>query len=111
MSTPSFHFNCQKILIKQNTTGNKMKKIILTAILSSFLSTTAIAADHVMRNDNPNPSVSVMEGQHMMNSNPNASVMDKKHMMNSNPNSSRSATKAAITDKKPRVGRVVPYKK
>ena len=89
-----------------------MKKIILTIILSSFLSAIAVAGDHVMRNDNPN--ASVMEGKHMMNKNPNASVMEGKHMMNSNPNSSSSDsdTGAAITNKKTKKGYTVnKYKK
>ncbi len=89
-----------------------MKKIILTIILSSFLSAIAVADDHVMRNDNPN--ASVMEGKHMMNKNPNASasVMEGKHMMNSNPNSSRSDTEVAKTNKKTKKGyTVIKYKK
>ncbi len=69
-----------------------MKKIILTIIFSSFLSTIAVAKDHVMRNDNPNPKASLMDGKHMMNSSPEPSLMSKKHMMNSNPNSSRSSS-------------------
>jgi disulfide bond formation protein DsbB len=111
MSTPPFHFNYQKILIK-NTTGNKMKKIILTIILSSFLSAIAVAGDHVMRNDNPN--ASVMAGKHMMNKNPNASVMEGKHMMSDNPFSSHSKDDAgaAKTNKKTNKGyTVIKYKK
>ena len=79
-----------------------MKKIILTIILSSFISVIAVADDHVMRNDNPNASASVMTGKHMMNKNINASasVMTGKHMMNSNPNSSSSNTGTAKTNKK-----------
>lgn len=73
-----------------------MKKIILTIILSSFLSTIAVADDHIMRNTNPN--ASIMEGKHMMNSSPESSLMSKKHMMNSNPNSSRSETVTAKTN-------------
>ncbi len=87
-----------------------MKKIILTIILSSFLSAIAVADDHVMRNDNPN--ASVMAGKHMMNKNPNAPVMEGKHMMNSNPNSSRSSTGVAKKNKKTKKGySVIKYKK
>jgi len=84
-----------------------MKKIILTIILSSLLPAIAVAkdAEHKMRNDNPNPKASEMEGKHMQNSSPNASVMEGKHMMNDNPYSSHpkddtGATKTNDQDKR-----------
>lgn len=84
-----------------------MKKIILTIILSSFLSAIAVAGDHVMRNDSPN--ASVMEGKHMMNKNPNASIMEGRHMMNttSSRSSSKNDAKAAKTNKKTNRGYTV----
>ncbi len=96
-----------------------MKKIILTIVLSSLLPAIAVAkdAEHKMRNSNPNPNASVMEGKHMQNNNPNptASVMEGRHMMNDNPNASHpskgnaGATKTSDSGK----GRysVVPYEK
>ena len=78
-----------------------MKKIILSVVLSSLLPAIAVAenAEHKMRNDNPSPKASVMEGKHMMNANPSpkASVMEGKHMMNDNPNASHPKAKATKT--------------
>lgn len=72
-----------------------MKKIISTIVLSSFVSATAVAGDHVMRNDSPN-----------------ASVMEGKHMMNSNPNTSSSDTAVAKTNKKTKKAyTVIKYQK
>ena len=87
-----------------------MKKIILTIILSSFLSAIAVADDHVMRNENVNAS-SVMEGKHMMNKNVNASsVMEGKHMMNTD--SSRPSSKDdAVAAKTNKGYTVIKYKK
>ena len=113
MSTPPFHFNYQKILIK-NTTGNKMKKIILTIILSSFLSAIAVADDHVMRNENVNAS-SVMKGKHMMNTNTSASDVDmkeNKHMqMGDNPFSSHDKKVTKKANQVPKGYTVIKYKK
>lgn len=75
-----------------------MKKILLTIILSSFVTATAIAEDKVMHNANPN--ASLMSEKHMMNADPNASLMSKKHMMNSNPNSPRSKNDVGAANKK-----------
>ena len=91
-----------------------MKKIILTIILSSFLSAIAVAGDHVMRNENVNASP-VMAGKHMMNKNVNASsVMEGKHMMNDNPYSSHDKDDAGVAKTNGQVKKgytVIKYKK
>ncbi len=90
-----------------------MKKIILTIILSSFLSAIAVADDHVMRNDNPN--ASVMAGKHMMNTHTSASDIDmkeKKHMaMGDNPFSSHDKKVATKTNQVHKGYTVIKYKK
>jgi hypothetical protein len=99
-----------KILI---TRGNKMKKIILTVILSSLLPAIAVADDHVMRNDNPN--ASVMKGKHMMNTHTSESDIDmksKKHMsMGDNPFSSHDKKVATKTNQVHKGYTVIKYKK
>jgi hypothetical protein len=94
--------------------GNKMKKIILTIVLSSFLPPLAVAEDKKMRNTSPNTPSPLMEGKHMMNKNPNASVMEGKHMMNDNPYSShpKKVSGAEKTSNQVKKGySVIKYKK
>lgn len=92
-----------------------MKKIILAVVLSSLLPAIAVAKDekHQMRNDNPNPSASVMEGKHMMSNSTSArsSAMKGKHMMNDNPNASHPSKRKAENKngQESRKYSVVPY--
>ena len=92
-----------------------MEKIILTVILSSLLPAIAVADDHVMRNDNPNATPSVMEGKHMMNTQTSASDIDmkeKKHMsMGDNPFSSHDKKVATKTNQVHKGYTVKKYKK
>ncbi len=89
-----------------------MKKILLTIILSSFVSAIAVAEDKAMHNTDPDGSL--MSKKHMMNANPEAPLMSKKHMMNSNPNSSSSMSDAGAANKNNQGNKaytVIKYKK
>ena len=90
-----------------------MNKIILTMILSSFLSSIAVAEDKKMHS--VNPELSVMSKKHMMNANPEAPLMSGKHMMsgmmNSNPSSMGNSGSKKPNEKVKKLFTVIPYSK
>lgn len=105
------HLLRTKKLLLDIIKGNKMRKIILTIILSSFLPALATAEDKKMQNSNPNPTASLMSGKHMMNSNPNASIMEGKHMMMSDdPFSSHPKGNSGTSEKVKKGYTVIKYK-
>ena len=105
-------FQDPKLIIR----GHKMKKILLTIILSTFLPALAVAEDKKMENTSGSASDLSMKGKHMSNTNVSQSdlnMKNKKHMsMGDNPFSSHD--KKVATKSKSKSSQsytVIKYKK